>query len=86
MLALAKELAENCTFSIVMVDDRKHSTWHHSLARKRFNVHAPYWVLSGALNFAYASLHGYGFRYVRPKRVRTCAKAFQQRMRIGSVS
>lgn len=48
----------NCSYDILMIDDRPF---------KRFNrFQAPYWVISAALNFAYAQEHGHGFHLVQP--------------------
>eukprot|EP00930_Biecheleria_cincta_P027714 TRINITY_DN19409_c0_g1_i1.p1 TRINITY_DN19409_c0_g1~~TRINITY_DN19409_c0_g1_i1.p1 ORF type:complete len:257 (+),score=37.38 TRINITY_DN19409_c0_g1_i1:101-871(+) len=56
--SLQAETWENCSYEVVMMDDRP---WNRlSLS------HAPYWVMAAALNYHYASRFGYRFRFVQP--------------------
>ncbi|CAE7660071.1 unnamed protein product [Symbiodinium sp. CCMP2592] len=58
LLVLLVAHASNCSYDILMVDDRPF---------KRLSPFtAPYWVMSAALNVAFAREHEHGFHHVRP--------------------
>ncbi|CAE7224015.1 unnamed protein product, partial [Symbiodinium microadriaticum] len=57
-LLLLAARASNCSYEILMVDDRPF--------KKLSPFTAPYWVMSAALNMAFAQEHDHGFHLVRP--------------------